>query len=426
MPTGPGKGEVAAPMDTELQSLADALASRLDRPVTIEDWQLRMLAYSSHSDEHIDTARHRSIIERQTPVDAVAWVRSHVETSACWCRVPVAPEVGLELERVCLPLRRDGSLIGYLWLLEGRVPLSEEELAVARDAAERITIVLRRELLIEVTVRRRERELLSELLTADSPAARVHAAASLVDHDYFVADEPVAVIAAMPKTPADVLDEPTRASLEETLTEVGRLAGARRHAVVARHDHVVLLLVDDAAGSGPNGVDGLAEVAASRLARSCPPVAGCIGVGMSQGALADAATSWRQAVQAAHVAQRVPGVGPVARFDRLGVYAVLARLPKDELGSELIHPGVLRLIDLGRQGAAYLTAVECYLDHAGDARAAADALSLHRTTLYYRLQKAEEHAGASLSSGRDRLAMHLGIKLARLAGLFADDASVAS
>jgi PucR-like helix-turn-helix protein len=45
-------------------------------------------------------------------------------------------------------------------------------------------------------------------------------------------------------------------------------------------------------------------------------------------------------------------------------------------------------------------------------------LSLHRGTLYYRLRKAERIAGVDLRSGCDRLALHLGFKLARLIGLY--------
>jgi len=65
-----------------------------------------------------------------------------------------------------------------------------------------------------------------------------------------------------------------------------------------------------------------------------------------------------------------------------------------------------------------ITTLETYLDLAGDAKASAERLSLHRGTLYYRLQKAERIAGVDLRSGSDRLALHLGLKLARLIGLY--------
>jgi hypothetical protein len=44
--------------------------------------------------------------------------------------------------------------------------------------------------------------------------------------------------------------------------------------------------------------------------------------------------------------------------------------------------------------------LEAYLDRAGDVKATAEALNLHRATLYYRLQRIEEITGARLRSGR--------------------------
>ena len=70
------------------------------------------------------------------------------------------------------------------------------------------------------------------------------------------------------------------------------------------------------------------------------------------------------------------------------------------------------------QNVVRTTTLETYLDLAGDAKASAERLSLHRGTLYYRLQKAERIAGVDMRSGGDRLALHLGFKLARLLGLY--------
>ena len=66
---------------------------------------------------------------------------------------------------------------------------------------------------------------------------------------------------------------------------------------------------------------------------------------------------------------------------------------------------------------AHHMTLEAYLDLAGDARATAEALSLHRATMYYRLNRIEEITGARLKTGDDRLALHLGLRLARLSGL---------
>ena len=60
--------------------------------------------------------------------------------------------------------------------------------------------------------------------------------------------------------------------------------------------------------------------------------------------------------------------------------------------------------------------LETYLDAAGDAAAVAETMSIHRTTLYYRLGRIQKITGADLSDGEQRLALHAGLKLVRLAG----------
>ncbi|MEO3876485.1 helix-turn-helix domain-containing protein [Nonomuraea sp. B12E4] len=54
------------------------------------------------------------------------------------------------------------------------------------------------------------------------------------------------------------------------------------------------------------------------------------------------------------------------------------------------------------------------MGNAGDVKRTAASLCIHRASLYYRLRRIEEIASVDLSSGDDRLALHLGLKVARL------------
>ena len=53
-----------------------------------------------------------------------------------------------------------------------------------------------------------------------------------------------------------------------------------------------------------------------------------------------------------------------------------------------------------------------FLDRAGNIPAAADELHVHRTTLYYRLDRIRALAGLDLDDGRVRLALHVGLAMA--------------
>ena len=119
------------------------------------------------------------------------------------------------------------------------------------------------------------------------------------------------------------------------------------------------------------------------------------------------------AVRSARVAARLPALGDVARWSELGVYRVLSMV--DPLDVRAVHPGLPRLLD--SDGAQVLVdTLETYLDLAGNAHATAERLQLHRTTLYYRLQRVEQLAGTDLKDGHERLCLHLALKLARLTG----------
>jgi hypothetical protein len=102
---------------------------------------------------------------------------------------------------------------------------------------------------------------------------------------------------------------------------------------------------------------------------------------------------------------------PVVRWDALGSYRLLAPLA----GAALPAP-LQRLLD-HPDAEPLVATLEAYLDRAGDARATAAALFIHRTSLYHRLHRIEAITGASLRDGDDRLALHVGLRIHRLRGL---------
>jgi DNA-binding PucR family transcriptional regulator len=107
----------------------------------------------------------------------------------------------------------------------------------------------------------------------------------------------------------------------------------------------------------------------------------------------------------------VAGLGPVARWESLGPYAILLQLPDpgpvpEPLQRLLRHRSAPRLV----------ATLRAFLDHAGSMPRTAEALHLHRTSLYYRLDRITELTGLDLDDGRDRLLLHLGLLVLDLRG----------
>jgi DNA-binding PucR family transcriptional regulator len=70
--------------------------------------------------------------------------------------------------------------------------------------------------------------------------------------------------------------------------------------------------------------------------------------------------------------------------------------------------------ELMAQPPEIIEVVHAYLDAGCSVAETAAALHLHRTTVYYRLNRLEEHTGIDLADGSTRLLLHLWLKARQL------------
>jgi hypothetical protein len=399
----------------ELRAVCEGLAARLGRAVAIDDPQMHLLVHTAHDErqDKIDAHRITSVLTKQVPADVLEYVMGlGIATAEGPVRVPAWQHREL-LARVAVPIRCGGRLFGYLWLIDDDYSLTGAQLQMAADAAAAAGQMMHRELLLGDLERSREQVLLRDLLSED-PAVRAHAAADLAATDRLPAAGHVIVLAV--RLAEHVLDrDPAAATqLDLALQQLARQLVPARAMAVTRSGGRGLLLI---AASRPPSVGHL-RGHALRLCeelgkRAAVPQALAVGMGPVVDGVDAAHESHALAEESLRVAEAVPGFGPVVSYDELGIYGLLVHLPLDRLPPDAIPAGLRRLLD-GDVSGQLLDTLETFLDQAGDARASAARLSLHRSSLYYRLSRIEQITGMSLGSGGDRLSLHLGIKLARL------------
>jgi DNA-binding PucR family transcriptional regulator len=207
-----------------------------------------------------------------------------------------------------------------------------------------------------------------------------------------------------------------RQVLREALRHSTLRHGTRRTLGALLHGRGVLLLLGD--GTDVDDVaHRLHDHVSGRLGLLPGDIATAVAVSDPQPSLDRAHLAYDQALRVCRVATAVGGFDAVVTSTVLGVYDVLGRLPESALSREVLPPGLLRLVDRQGDSETLVSTLECYLDHAGNAVAAAQQLLVHRGTLYYRLDRIEEITGVELRDGMQRLSLHVGIKLARLAGI---------
>src|SRR5215467_3335607 len=123
--------------EDEVQALVESLSSELRRSVLVDDAGLRLLAYSP-SQGSDDEVRRTAILTRETPravreahfAQGIASAKTAVRTAA-------RPELGLQA-RVCVPIRCQGVLFCYLWLIDADETLLADDCRMAERCAAEI------------------------------------------------------------------------------------------------------------------------------------------------------------------------------------------------------------------------------------------------------------------------------------------------
>ncbi|HET9894430.1 MAG TPA: helix-turn-helix domain-containing protein [Streptosporangiaceae bacterium] len=403
-------------MRSELQRLIDGLGDRLGCSVAMDDARMRLQVYSPHRGP-VDQARIGSILHREVPEEWIEWARSLGVSRTCGpMRIPPNPALGFAYPRVCVPIRYENTLLGYLFLIDENADLTEEELAIAEDCAAEAAAILYQEQARNAQALLEEREMARDLLAADQNV-RDQATRRAVDLRALHPSAPVtAIVARVDPEKGQALSPSVDTSLLVAVDRATRVLPARESLHLVRNAEAIVLLSQLRRGSAIQAGE-LASRLHDQAAKTIgSPARIVVGIGEEQPSLSSARISYAQASHAATVALTVDGAAPVLAWHDLGVYRYLCRLPLADITIDDLPAGLVRLCG-AVGGEDLLMTLECYLDHAGAAKETAAKLFLHRTSLYSRLSRIEKIADVDLDNGADRLELHLGLRLAKVAGI---------
>ena len=121
-----------------LEEFADRISDILQCPITIEDANHRLIAYSAH-DDYTDPARTSTIINRRVPEKVInsLWKQGVIPKLLSGeepVRVETISEVGLG-NRVAVSIWKNKEVLGFIWALEAGRSLSKEEMELLKKAA---------------------------------------------------------------------------------------------------------------------------------------------------------------------------------------------------------------------------------------------------------------------------------------------------
>ncbi len=400
---------------TDVEQLVEQLAAKLGRGLSLEDLDGVLLAYSSDQ-VHADRVRVNLLLSKRVPADVSGWQLSHgISAAVRPVVVPANAELGM-LGRVCVPLLVRGFRVGYLWVQQ-----EESELTATAILAQlpdvRNGLDLLSSLLLDSNTaesenrRRREQDFLAACL--GKPAAVAVAA----DREDMLLRGPwqLAVLLQAPPparagSPRSGEADPLAQTLIHRTAALQASIGVDDALFSAGTDtHAVILFRSGHTGKTHTGQATVRNRYERELAKRSGSTSRII-LGLSEPFAAPrqltvAYLQAKVAVQAAAVEPRLPDV---LDYGATGVYQLLAAGRWEQMSS--VHYRNLQAAD---RNAELLPVLELLYDSGGAVQDVADAVHLHRSSVYNRIARVRSLIGTDPLHGLIRLELHLALKADR-------------
>jgi DNA-binding PucR family transcriptional regulator len=400
----------------DLFAVANAVASLLDAPITIEDRNSRVLAFSGRQDE-ADPSRIETILGRQVPERYSRSLNDRgVFRDLLRSELPLFIEPdgndGFSLPRVAIAVRAGDEVLGSIWAAVTS-PLSEERNEALRESAKLVALHLLRVRAGADVQRRVRADLLSSALEGGVGAGEALERLGL-------ANQPLVVLGV-------ALDERDRSPDESdsaaAMHDRQRLSDAFALHLGAVHPRSAAAAIGEVTyGLLPlAGPAGEAETRALRVLQDfldrvgdrLPAIAAVSPVAPDLSGLATSRDCVDRVLRVLREAGRERRLG---HLDELQGEALIMEL-RDLAAARGDKPtgAVARLVDYDdRHRSNLVGTLRAWLDSFGDVVEAADSVFVHQNTFRYRLRRVAEVGGIDLADPDQRFAAMLQLRVLRI------------
>lgn len=382
-----------------LFALADAVATLVDAPVTIEDRWSRVLAYSV-GQEQADEARAQTLVGRRVP----ARILERLEELGVFERLrrEVEPfyveSIGEGvLPRLVTPIRTRQEFLGSMWAAIETFPSNAQRQEFA-DAAKVAALHLLRHRVEADAERHVQTQLVASVLDGKSEAVQRLGIAGGGFR-----------ILAMHGSGEETEDKENLARLQDIL--MMHLSANRIRAAVGLLGRVVYCIMPtdkDRAASHDRCLT-FAQNFVTQV-RSVDEAGPIVGIGGHAGSTREVPRSRREADDVLRVMHDRGSTPPVQVIEDVRA-AVFLRRFADTVGpddKQIYEAEFGQLLDSDeRHGTSYIETLRAYFDSFGDFPAAARRLHIHPNTLRYRLRRAQQISGIDLDDAEERLGLML-------------------
>lgn len=393
-----------------LEDMAEHISEVLNCPITIEDVNHRLLAYSSH-DDCTDPARISTIIGRRVPEKVInsLWkdgiIPKLLETDEP-IRVKQIDEVGLG-NRVAISIWRHNEVLGFIWALEIKKTLTDEELELLKMAARAVKNKLLNLHTRKTKIEERNQEFFWKLLTGHISD---HQEIQEGFHQVHVGIPSVYSVVIF-KLQTEVTDsiEKQLQYLLETTQKVQTLLWT------TDHDQVIMLIA-------PNDKQPLHDLklflqwTVTQLKERFMIQQVKTSIGGIYTDLTNIGKSYQEALSVLKIKERFPEeTDELDSYSELGIYQYLDIFYEKRKKDGFVNYSLNKLKEYDQKHHTNLVeTLEVFLDHDSNVNAAAKKLNVHINTLSYRLKRIKQIAEIDLENPNHKMTIYLDMKVDKM------------
>jgi len=395
----------------DLFAVANAIASLLDAPITIEDRSSRVLAFSGRQDE-ADPSRVETILGRQVPErysrllnERGVFRELHRTDEPVFISPASDGNDAFTMPRVAIAVRAGDEVLGSIWAAVSG-PLSEERSIALSESAKLVALHLLRVRAGADVQRRLRADLLSSALEGGAGAREALDRLGL-------AGRPLMVLGV---TMSGIEDDAAAALVHERQ----RLSDAFAMHLTAVHPRSAAALVGGVtyglvplAAAVDEGEERAVRIAHDFLDRVGERTRPLVGVGPVARDLAGLVHARASTDRVLRVLSDGRGDRRVARLSDIQVEALMLEL-RDMAAARGDRPtgSLARLLEYDRRHQSNLVeTLQSWLDAFGDVSAAAERLFVHPNTFRYRLRRLAEVGEIDLDDPDQRFVAMLQLRV---------------
>ncbi|OCA81625.1 PucR family transcriptional regulator [Bacillus sp. FJAT-27225] len=391
-----------------LDEIADRISEVLHCPITIEDVNHRLLAYSTH-DDRTDPARVATIMGRRVPEKVInsLWkngVIPQLLNSRDPVRIKTVGEIGLG-DRVAISVWKNDELLGFIWALEIGETLGEEGMNLLKRAAEAT-----KNKLVQVQARKHKRDEQSHEFFWKLLTGHYHSNEEVRKHFQSLKMTPPSSYAVMVFMFSNDITRENERQVAYQLRTIQKPA-----VLVHTFDQQQLVMFISLEGD-KNPIDTLnvfsEQFIYKMMDRYDIPhlVQGFSGIYSDYLQIEKA---FREASKVLAIKHKFPAeTEEIHCYQNLGIYKYLDFLLEKTTKSELGNPALKKLHEYDRKNHTDLAqTLEMYLNKDCNIQDTAKALNVHINTLNYRLKRLSEIGDINLKDPNQKVSLFVDIKL---------------